>query len=187
MKKILSLLSVVIIALCTFTSCDEDLMISTSLKGTWEGYMDTYYDGSRLKQKATYTEILFYKDAGDKHGDGYWIDHFSKRRGDYYYSRIYWHVENQDIYITFEDSKTSIVIHDYQLRDKHFTGWFHDDYHTHTDFDLIKTRDDYDTYYEKYGYGEGYYDYYDYSKATRSGDSTTFEVPVRKFKKDVNK
>ena len=43
MKKILSLLSVVIIALCTFTSCDEDLMISTQLKGTWEGYMDTYY------------------------------------------------------------------------------------------------------------------------------------------------
>jgi hypothetical protein len=185
MKKILSLLSVVIIALCTFTSCDEDLMISTSLKGTWEGYMDTYYDGSRLKQKATYTEIQFFKDAGEKYGHGYWIDHFSKRRGDYYYSSIYWEVRNQEIYIRFLDSNTSIVIHDYELRDKHFTGWFQDDHHTHTDFDLVKTRDDYDSYDHDYGYGDYYSDYY--SKATRSGDSTAIEVPVRKFKKDVNK
>ena len=182
MKKILSLLSVVIIALCTFTSCDEDLADSTRLKGTWEGYMDTYYDINGRKQKTTYTEIQFFKDAGDKHGDGYWIDHFSKRRGDYYYSRIHWEVRNQDIYIDFKDSHTSIVIHDYRLRDKHFTGWFQDDTHTHTDFDLVKTRDDYDSYDYDYGYGDGYYDYWGYSKATRSSDnSESVEIPVRRF------
>ena len=73
MKKIFSILSVVIIALCTLTSCDEDLMISIDLKGTWEGYMDTYYDINGRKQKTTYTEIQFFRDAGDKEGYGYWI------------------------------------------------------------------------------------------------------------------
>ena len=134
MKKILSLLSVVIIALCTFTSCDEDLMISTSLKGTWEGYMDTYYDISGRKQKATYTEIQFFKDAGDTHGEGYWIDHFSNRPGDYYYSRIRWKVIDRDITIDFKDSHTTINIHNYDIvtrnNRKYFTGWFQDDYHT---------------------------------------------------------
>lgn len=181
MKKIFSILSVVIIALCTLTSCDEDLMISIDLKGTWEGYMDTYYDINGRKQKTTYTEIQFFRDAGDKEGYGYWIDHFSRRPGDYYYSRIYWKVRDQDIYIDFKDSHTSIVIHDYRLRDKHFTGWFQDDTHTHTDFDLVKTRDDYDSYDYDYGYGDGYYDYWGYSKATRSGNNT--EIPVRRFLK----
>ncbi len=182
MKKILSLLSVVIIALCTFTSCDEDLIDSTRLKGTWEGYMDTYYDINGRKQKTTYTEIQFFKDAGDKHGDGYWIDHFSKRRGDYYYSRIYWRVENQNIYIDFKDSHTSIVINNYHLDNNHFTGWFQDDHHTHTDFDLVKTREDYDYYDDEYGYGDGYYDYWGNSKATRSSDnSENVEIPVRRF------
>jgi hypothetical protein len=172
MKKILSLLSVVIIALCTFTSCDEDLMISTSLKGTWKGDMYTYRDYKGHTVKATYTEIAFFKDAGDKEGDGYWIDYFSDLPRDYYYSRIYWRVKNQDIYIDFINDHTSIVIHDYKLRDKHFTGWFKDDYNTHTNFDLIKIRDDYND-----------YDYYDsYSKATRSSDnSENVEIPVRRF------
>lgn len=169
MKKILSLLSVVIIALCTFTSCDEDLMISTSLKGTWEGYMDTYY--KKYKEKATYTEIAFFKDAGEKWGDGYWIDHFSPRPGDYYYSRIYWEVKKQDIYITFKDGNTSIIIHDYHLNDNHFTGWFYDSNNTKTTFDLKKARDTYDHYDYDYGYG--------YSKATRSDA----EIPVRMFGK----
>ena len=175
MKKIISLLSVLIIALTSFTSCDEDLMISTSLKGTWEGYMDTYYNINGRKEKATYTEIQFFKDAGDRYGYGYWIDHFSNRPGDYYYSRIYWEVKNRDIYIDFKDSHSSIVIHEFNLNDKHFTGWFDDDYNTHTKFDLIKTRDDYDTYEYESGYGY-YYDYY-YSKATR-GDAP---IPVRQF------
>ena len=33
-------------------------MISTSLKGTWEGYMDTYYDINGRKQKATYRDTI---------------------------------------------------------------------------------------------------------------------------------
>ena len=183
MKKIFSILSVVIITLCTFTSCDEDLMISIDLKGTWEGYMDTYYDINGRKQKTTYTEIQFFRDAGDKEGYGYWIDHFSRRPGDYYYSRIYWKVRDQDIYIDFKDSHTSIVIHSYHISDdeQHLTGWFQDDTHTHTDFDLVKTRDDYDSYDYDYGYGDGYYDYWGYSKATRSGNDS--EIPVRRFLK----
>lgn len=178
MKKIISLLSVFIIALCTLTSCDEDLMISTSLKGTWEGYMDTYYNINGRKEKATYTEIQFFKDAGDRYGYGYWVDHFSNRPGDYYYSRIYWEVKNKDIHIEFKDSHTSIDIHNFNLNDNHFTGWFEDDYNTHTKFDLVKTREDYDTYEYESGYGYYYNDYY--SKATRSDAP----IPVRKFGKN---
>lgn len=185
MKKILSLLSVVIIALCTFTSCDEDLIISTQLKGTWEGYMDTYYDINGHKQKATYTEIQFFKDAGDTHGEGYWIDHFSNRPGDYYYSRIRWKVIDRDITIDFKDSHTTINIHNYDIvtrnNRKYFTGWFQDDYHTHTEFDLEKTSNEYH-YDRDYGYGDGYYDYWGNSKATRSsGNSENVEIPVRRF------
>ena len=183
MKKIFSILSVVIIALCTLTSCDEDLLISMDLEGTWEGYMDTYYDINGRKQKTTYTEIQFFRDAGDKEGYGYWIDHFSRRAGDYYYSRIYWKVRDQDIYIDFKDSHTSIVIHSYHISndEQHLTGWFQDDTHTHTDFDLVKTSGNNYHYDRDYGYGDGYYDYWDYSKATRSGNNS--EIPVRRFLK----
>lgn len=160
---------------------DSDYIKSVTLKGTWEGYMDTYYNINGRTQKATYTEIQFFKDAGDKHGYGYWIDHFSRRAGDYYYSRIYWEVRDHNIYIDFKDSQTSIVIHDYKLNGNHFTGWFNDDYHTHTEFDLVKTRDDYDSYDYEYGYGDGYYEYWGYSKATRSSGDSNVEIPVRRF------
>ena len=192
MKKILSLLSVVIIALSTFTSCDEDVMISSSLRGTWEGDMYTYHDINGRTQQVTYTEIMFTRDPGEyTTGYGYWIDHFSRRADDYYYSRIEWEVRNKTIYITFRNrnGKSTIEIYDYSLSGKHFKGWFKDGINTNTDFDLIKTRDDYDTYDSDYGYGDGYYDYY-YSKATRSaGDSAKAELPepVRKFKKVVKK
>ena len=191
MKKILSLLSVVIIALCTFTSCDEDVMISSSLRGTWEGDMYTYHDINGRTQQVTYTEIMFTRDPGEyTTGYGYWIDHFSRRAGDYYYSRIDWEVRNKTIYITFRSDNTTIEIYNYSLSEKHFKGWFKDGINTNTDFDLIKTRDDYDTYDSDYGYGDGYYDYWGYSKATRSaGDSAKAELPepVRKFKKVVKK
>ena len=182
MKKILSLLSVVIIALCTLTSCDEDVMVSSSLRGTWEGDMYTYYESNGRTQKVTYTEIMFTRDPGEyTSGYGYWIDHFSRRAGDYHYCRIDWEVRNKTIFITFRErsGKTTIEIYDYHLNGKHFTGWFRDGINTNTEFDLVKTRDDYDEYSDYDGYGDGYYDYYGYSKATRSDA----EMPVRKFGK----
>jgi len=183
MKKLLSLLSVLIIALTSFTSCDEDVMVSSSLRGTWEGDMYTYYESNGRTQKVTYTEIMFTRDPGEyTSGYGYWIDHFSRRAGDYHYCRIDWEVRNKTIFITFRErsGKTTIEIYDYHLNGKHFTGWFRDGVNTNTEFDLVKTRDDYDEYSDYDGYGNGYYyDYYYNSKATR-GDAP---IPVRKFGK----
>ncbi len=192
MKKILSLLSVVIIALCTFTSCDEDVMVSSSLRGTWEGKMYTYNDYYGKTEQVTYTEIMFTRDPGEyTSGYGYWVDHFSRRAGDYYYNRIEWEVRNKTIFITFKSrlGKRTIEIYDYHLNGKHFKGTYKETGKTSTDFDLVKTHDDYDYDYDQYDIEYGYGDhYYGYSKATRSaGDSAKAELPepISKFKKNV--
>lgn len=194
MKKLISFFTVLVIALVTLTSCDEDYMISYDLKGTWEGNMYTYYDFNGHTQKVSYTEIQFLSNPYEhKSGYGYWVDHFSRRPGDYYYSRIFWEVKNQHIYIDFMSEGTSIEIYDYKLNGSRFTGWFKDGYNTNTEFSLVKTADYSDHYDYDYGWGYGYDDYYDYyySKATRSsaGDSATVQKipaakPVRKFMKE---
>ena len=187
MKKIFSLLSVVIIALCTFTSCDEDMAISSSLRGTWEGDMYTYHDIDGSTQQVTFTEIMFARDPGEyTTGYGYWVDHYSRRPGDYYYSRIDWEVRNKTIYITVRTrtGKSTIEIYDYHLNGKHFKGWFKDGVNTNTDFDLLKTSEDYTEYNKDYGYGDEYYNYHGRSKATRNANEEMPE-PVRKFKNIV--
>lgn len=189
MKKLISFFTVLVIALVTLTSCDEDYMISYDLKGTWEGNMYTYYEYNGHTQKVSYTEIEFQSNPYEnKSGYGYWVDHFSRHPGDYYYSRIFWEVKNQHIYIDFISDGTSIEIYDYTLNNRHFKGWFKDGYTTNTDFDLYKTSDSYDSYNGNCGYGPGYISY---SKATRSsaGDSATVQKipaakPVRKFMKE---
>ena len=159
MKKIFSLLSVVIIALCTFTSCDEDVMVSHSLEGVWKGDMHTYYENSGHTKEYTYTEISFDRDIKGEYtsGTGYWTDYY--HGGDYSRYRIFWEVEKSHIYVTFRSSHTTIDIYDYKLNSNHFRGSFKDGTHTYTDFDLIKVKD-----YEYYG-DDDYY--YDYAKRTR--------------------
>ena len=123
MKKLISFFTVLVIALVTLTSCDEDYMISYDLKGTWEGNMYTYYDFNGHTQKVSYTEIQFLSNPYEhKSGYGYWVDHFSRRPGDYYYSRIFWEVKNQHIYIDFMSEGTSIEIYDYKLNGSRFSA-----------------------------------------------------------------
>ena len=154
MKKILSLLSVVIIDLCTFTSCDEDMMVSHSLEGVWRGDMRTYYEHSGRTQKYTYTEISFDRDIRGEYtsGTGYWTDYYYG--GDYSRYRITWNVDKGHIYVYFRRTGTEIDIYDYKLNSNHFRGSFKDGNYTYTNFDLIKIRD-----YEDYGDD-------DYSKQT---------------------
>ncbi len=177
MKKIISLLSVLIIALCTLTSCDEDVLTSRALRGVWQGDMHTYYEHSGRTQKYTYTEISFSRDIEGQYtaGTGYWTDYYYG--GDYYRSRIFWEVKDDHIYITFRSSHTTIEIYKYDLSKTHFWGTFKDGANTYTDFDLTKIRD-----YEDYG-DDDYY--YDYAKKTRINiDSLNVkEIPVRKLEK----
>lgn len=159
MKKIISLLSVLIIALTSLTSCDEDVMVSYRLEGVWRGDMHTYYERSGRTQKYSYTEISFDRDIQDEYtsGTGYWTDYYAG--GDYYRSRIFWEVKNEHIFITFRSSHTTIEIYNYKLNSNHFRGSFKDGVHTYTDFDLTKVKE-----YEYYG-DDDYY--YNYAKKTR--------------------
>ena len=160
MKKIFSLLSVVIIALCTLTSCDEDIMTSHSLEGVWTGKLYTYYEHKYgTDVDVTYTEISFDRDIQGEYtsGTGYWTDYY--RRGDYNRYRIYWEVDKGHIYITFKRTNTTIDIYDYKLNSSHFRGSFKEGNYTYTDFDFTKVKD-----YEYYG-DDDYY--YDYAKKTR--------------------
>ena len=160
MKKILSLLSVLIIALTSLTSCDEDVMISHSLEGVWYGKLYTYYEykyGTDVD--VTHTEISFDRDIQGEYtsGTGYWTDYYYG--GDYSRYRIYWNVEKGHIYINFRRTNSTIDIYDYKLDSNHFRGSFKDGVHTYTDFDLTKVKE-----YEYYG-DEDYY--YNYAKKTR--------------------
>lgn len=158
MKKILSLLSVVIIALCTFTSCDEDMLVSHRLEGVWSGNMRTYYENTGHTKDYTRTEISFDRDIQNEYtsGTGYWTDYYLG--GDYTRYRIDWNVDKGHIYVKFRRTNTIIDIYDYKLDNNHFRGSFKDGTHTYTDFDLTKIRD-----YEDYGDD----DYYNHAKNTR--------------------
>lgn len=177
MKKIISLLSVLIIALCTLTSCDEDVMVSHSLEGVWRGDMRTYYEHTGRTMEYTYTEISFDRDIQGEYtsGTGYWTDYYYG--GDYSRYRIYWNVDKGHIFVNFIRTNTTIDIYDYKLNSNHFRGSFKDGVHTYTDFDLTKVKE-----YEYYG-DDDYY--YDYAKKTRINiDSLNVkEIPVRKLEK----
>lgn len=113
--------------------------------------MVTYSQFNTSSKNVIYTELQL-----DYNENGYWIDHFSDNEGDYEYSRIHWEFDNNGIVITFLLNNTTIIIHDYHIRDNHFTGYFQDYIHTHTDFDLLKTSPNCDSFEYDYGYGSGY-------------------------------
>ena len=177
MKKIFSLLSVVIIALCTFTSCDEDMLVSHRLEGVWRGDMRTYYEHTGRTKEYTYTEISFDRDIEGEYtsGTGYWTDYYYG--GDYTRYRIYWSVDKRNISITFRRTNTTIDIYDYKLDNNHFRGSFKDAGNTYTDFDLTKVKD-----YEYYG-DEDYN--YDYAKKVRIpiDSENVKKVPINNFEK----
>lgn len=188
MKKILSLISAMIIAVCTLTSCDEDMMISYNLEGTWEGNMCQVSTYNGRQYAAAETEIEFIPYAHNStSGEGYWIDYYSNAPWDKWANHIKWYVNDRIIRIHFVEDNTDIEIHDFKLNNTRFEGWFYDDAHTVCNFSLRHTSSGNWDSYDSWGYN--YYDDYYYSKATRgiTNDSvvTSKEKPVRKTLKSI--
>lgn len=154
MKKFTTLLTMAFIALMSisFTSCDEDSDIAYTLDGTWRGNMYVQYGNV----DATYSVIRFDQNDGIYSGTGYWIDYFDRNYwhgNNYIANRITWTVRNRNIYITLLDENSDVVIYDYALGDRKFSGYVEADNGNRAYFELSRDsynwRDDYDWGYSK--------------------------------------
>lgn len=170
------MLMIAIIAMLgfTLTSC-EDESIAYDLEGTWRGDMYMIRDGRR----AIYSEIEFIGDPYRmKSGYGRWLDEYSSRPGDYFYSRIEWKVKDQRIYIwLIDDGDFELVISDFYLDRNHFYGYI--DYAGGSrKFDLVHIDSPHWNNYD-YGYYDDYYEggYY-WAKGSRSSNDS-IKVPMK--------
>ena len=154
MKKFTTLLTMAFIALMSIslTSCDEDSDIAYTLDGTWRGNMYVQYGNV----DATYSVIRFDQNDGIYSGTGYWIDYFDRNYwhgNNYIANRIIWTVRNRNIYITLLDENSDVVIYDYALGDRKFSGYVDADNGNRAYFELSRDsynwRDDYDWGYSK--------------------------------------
>lgn len=154
MKKFTTLLIMAFIALMSIslTSCDEDSDIAYTLDGTWRGNMYVQYGNV----DATYSVIRFDQNDGIYSGTGYWIDYFDRNYwhgNNYIANRITWTVRNRNIYITLLDENSDVVIYDYALGDRKFSGYVEADNGNRAYFELSRDsynwRDDYDWGYSK--------------------------------------
>ena len=154
MKKFTTLLTMAFIALMSIslTSCDEDSDIAYTLDGTWRGNMYVQYGNV----DATYSVIRFDQNDGIYSGTGYWIDYFDRNYwhgNNYIANRITWTVRNSNIYITLLDENSNVVIYDYALGDRKFSGYVEADNGNRAYFELYRDsynwRDDYDWGYSK--------------------------------------
>lgn len=138
MKKFTTLLTMAFIALMSIslTSCDEDSDIAYTLDGTWRGNMYVQYGNV----DATYSVIRFDQNDGIYSGTGYWIDYFDRNYwhgNNYIANRITWTVRNRNIYITLLDEGSDVVIYDYALGDRKFSGYVEADNGNRAYFDLV--------------------------------------------------
>ena len=154
MKKFTTLLTMAFIALMSIslTSCDEDSDIAYTLDGTWRGNMYVQYGNV----DATYSVIRFDQNDGIYSGTGYWIDYYQEdywHGNNYIANRIRWTVRNRNIYITLLDENSDVVIYDYALGDRKFSGYVEADNGNRAYFELSRDsynwRDDYDGGYSK--------------------------------------
>lgn len=142
MKKFTTLLTMAFIALMSisFTSCDDDSDIAYTLDGTWKGNMLVKYGNC----DATYSVIRFDQNDGFYSGTGYWIDYF---KGNYWHGNNYianhitWTVRNRNIYITLLDEGSDVVIYDYALGDRKFSGYVDADNGNRAYFELYRDYD----------------------------------------------
>ena len=133
MKKLFTYLTMALVTVTMFTSCDElwrdseDREEAYTLEGTWTGYIDTYiYDRYGLSGDSYRTAMYFERE--DSYGGwGYEVDYdMYSRYSDYYYCEFEWEVYGGEIRIRYADSWNDVYIYDYSLSDYHFSGYMDD-------------------------------------------------------------
>ena len=97
MKKLFTYLTMALVTVTMFTSCDklwrdsEDREEAYTLEGTWTGYIDTYiYDRYGLSGDS-YRTTMYFERENSYGGWGYEVDYDMYSRYDdyYYFNRIF--------------------------------------------------------------------------------------------------
>lgn len=162
MKKIFSFSMMAIMALMTFTSCeDDDGYLATTLRNRdWQGYIDTYYQSRwRLSGNSYATCMRFEsKDEFYTSGRGYEVDYDTRSPyKDYAYCTFKWFIVDGEITLIYDDAKwNAIYIVDYRLSSSNFYGYIYDGSNRKIKFDLSSTGDfvGWDNYGTSGGYGD---------------------------------
>ena len=128
MKKILFVAIAALVALASFTSCEEEENVAGSLYGSWEGDLGIthIYKGQTIKPvKCVYTFTR--NNDSSTIGDGYLVETFDIPELPVVYRRLRWETwkrQNGDVGVQInlesEDVKYHIV--EYNLSDRDFTG-----------------------------------------------------------------
>jgi len=188
MKKITSLLAMIMLAMVPFTltSCDEDDdIIADVLWGTWEGNMYVTNEWNGHTYHSSRSIIQFDKDPYDyASGTGYWIDYYSNAPWDYFASHITWSVRDENILIYSREDDAYFYIHNYSLSENYFQGEIEDEFGGWQSFRLRKTSS---PYWDGFDWGWGPYSNYvnkKNAKPAASFDSKSDNLPVRKIRKD---
>lgn len=190
MKKITSMLAMLLIAMATvtLTSCTEDEEIANTLWGIWKGDMGMYYDYGGNEYDASYTVLAFDKDPYTySSGSGYWIDYYSNGSYSYYATNISWSVYNGVIQIYSVEDGENWYISEYSLNYDRFSGILQSDYSEPMSFNLYKTSAPNWSDYDWNGWhSSGYYGYYNTKQQSRSAVAANVK-PVRKIRGNTNK
>ena len=196
MKKLLTGWMIALLALVSFTSC-EDEEIAYDLEGTWEGRVFDYSDWDGKRYNISRSLIEFYLGAFRLvQGDGHWVDFYSGGPRDYVSYKIHWRVDNQVIYITFKEDGTQYRVSNYRLSETRFSGTMYEYKdgkplgYSH-DFELRHTSSpnwnnyysDYDYYWSTYGYrhywsNDATFETEDGSAVTPAQEYSTTTVPM---------
>ena len=174
MKKLFFILSVALVAMVGFSSCNsDDENEARVLSGEWEGDWGMWYeDEDGYIYDADYTYIKLVPDHHDAtHGIGYQEDYYSwddtHQVMSYYrylWYKFNWEIRDGIIYLTYlDDLNLDTFIRDYRLDNNYFSGYFGD---SNKRFRLSKLTDYYywtpTMWIESnwYGYDVYYDDYY---------------------------
>lgn len=193
MKKIATGLMIALMALVTFTSC-EDEEIAYDLEGTWEGRVFDYSEWDGGTYSITRSVIEFYLGTFRLvvRGNGHWLDFYEKGGPrEFVYYNFRWNVDNQVIYINFNEDGTQYQILNYHLSKNRFWGTMYEYRngqkvgYSH-DFELYHTSSPNWDYYDDYPWS-GYHRYYsndatfeteDGSAVAPAQDYSTTTVPM---------
>lgn len=154
MKKIFTYLSMAVLALTSFTSCDKDSMEAFTLSGTWTGYIETYYADRWGWTGDTYRTTIYFNQRDMYGGTGRQVDYnVNNPYSSYYYSDFEWEVRDGVITLWYSDSWNPVRIYDYSLNLSRFYGYMDDGTRRDIYFELTSTYsfnwNNYDTYYSR--------------------------------------